>query len=99
MIPESWLKERLETTDVQELSKRELTRLGLSESDLQALSAKGASPWWLEQWRVFISQMGAGDELWFFESPAETWNSLAGRAGYALVRSGRVVASLVSRKS
>jgi hypothetical protein len=28
MVPDSWLKERLQTSDVQELSKRELIRLG-----------------------------------------------------------------------
>jgi hypothetical protein len=99
MIPESWLKERLETTDVRELFERELMSLGLSDPGLQEWLASGPSPQWAEKWREFIGQMAAGDELWFFESPTETWGNLAGRAGYALVRSGHVIDSLVSRKS
>jgi hypothetical protein len=99
MIPDSWLKERLQTTDVQELSGRESMRLGLSDSDFRELVARGPSPQWLEKWRVFISQMGAGDELWFFESPPETWAGLAGAAGYALVRAGRIIDTVPIRRS
>jgi hypothetical protein len=32
--------------------------------------------------------MEAGDELWTFASPEITWEELAGRAGYAIVRNG-----------
>lgn len=32
-----------------------------------------------------------GDELWWYESPQETWDMLCGRAGWALVRDGKVV--------
>jgi hypothetical protein len=99
MIPESWLKERLQTTDVQDLYKRELIGSGLSDSDLRQLLSHGPSPQWVEKWRAFISQMIAGDELWFFESPPETWSSLSGRAGYALARAGHLVDSIVSRRS
>lgn len=31
-----------------------------------------------------------GDEVWSFSSPASHWKALAGRAGDALVRDGRV---------
>ena len=30
-------------------------------------------------------------ELWYFESPQEYWDSLCGRAGYAIVEGGKVV--------
>ena len=99
MIPESWLKERLQTTDVNELFKRELLSLGLSDADFNQLLSQGTSPAWLEKWRQFIPQMLPGDELWSFESPPETWAALAGAAGYAIVRSGRVIASLSSRRN
>jgi hypothetical protein len=99
MIPESWLKERLQTTDVNELFKRELLNLGLSDSDRHELLSKGPSPTWLDKWRQFIPQMLPGYELWSFESPPETWANLAGAAGYAIVRSGRIIASLSSRRS
>src|SRR4030095_6853675 len=97
MIPETWLKERLETTDAQELFKRELMSSGLSEADMQKLLARGPSPHRTGKWRAFNRRMVAGDELWFFESPPETWSNLVGRAGCALVRSRRIVDSIVSR--
>jgi hypothetical protein len=93
MIPNAWLKERMETTDFGEVFKDHLTRLGLSESDLHP------APKAREAWRVFIGQMTGGDELWFFESPPETWGGLAGRSGYAIVRSGSIVDSMVTAKS
>jgi hypothetical protein len=99
MIPESWLKERLDTTDVRELAKREFMSSGMSDPDLKQLLDRGPSPRWVEKWQEFIGHAVAGDEIWFFESPPETWCDLAGRAGYALVRSGHVVDSIVSRKS
>lgn len=100
IIPESWLKERLNTTDERELARRDAMSLGLSESDLNELIRQGPSPTWMAKWEAFISQRMPGDELWFFESPRETWsNDFAGRAGYALVRSRRVIDVLVSRKS
>jgi hypothetical protein len=99
MIPDSWLKERLQTSDVQELSKRELMRLGLSDSDFRELLARGPSPQWVEKWGAFLSQMGAGDELWFFESPPERWSGLAGATGYALVRAGRIIDTIATRRS
>lgn len=98
-VPESWLKERLITTDVHELAKHELADSGVSDVDMQRLLAVGLSPRWMEKWHAFIGQMVADDELWFFESPAETWNRLAGRTGYALVRSGHIVASIFSGRS
>jgi len=99
MIPESWLKERLHTTDANELFERELLSLGLSDSDMQELRTEGPSPRFAEAWRRFVGQMVPGDELWWFESPPETWKGLAGSAGYALVRSGQIVAQLGSRRS
>lgn len=38
----------------------------------------------------------SGGELWFFISPQETWNSLAGRGGYATVCNGKVVATVIT---
>jgi hypothetical protein len=36
-----------------------------------------------------------GDELWWFSSPQEQWNALAGRAGIALVRDGKCIGHIV----
>jgi hypothetical protein len=41
-------------------------------------------------------RMLAGDEIWAYSSPPESWAKLCGRAGIALVRDGRPIAHLVT---
>ena len=36
-----------------------------------------------------------GDEVWAFTSPSGTWSNKGQHAGYALVREGRIVESVV----
>jgi hypothetical protein len=43
------------------------------------------------KWERLKQQMAAGDELWEFCSPPESWAHRRGRQGYALVRQGQVV--------
>ena len=38
-----------------------------------------------------LEALEPSQELWYFESPPETWNSLCGRAGYAVVEDGKIV--------
>jgi|APLak6261691555_1056199.scaffolds.fasta_scaffold12337_1 hypothetical protein len=47
-------------------------------------------------WRSFIANMRPGDEIWEFSSPAEDWENLAGRGGYAMVRGGEIVQHIVT---
>lgn len=44
-------------------------------------------------------RMLAGDEVWSFSSPKDSWQMLEGRAGVALARSGHVVAYVVTEMS
>ncbi len=45
-----------------------------------------------ERWPHKVTdQAQTGDELWWFCSPQETWDKLCGRAGWALVRAGKVI--------
>ena len=99
MIPECWLKERLECVELQDLYKREMIRSGVSDRSLADLLANGPSPVWVKKWIKFIERRMPGDELWVFESPSETWEDMSGTAGYALVRSGQIVDSIISRRS
>ncbi len=48
-------------------------------------------------WGQLKSQMRPGDELWEFCSSAESWRMYMGRAGIALVRKGKIIASLVTK--
>ena len=53
----------------------------------------GRTKW--DHWHVFGRKYEAGDQLWYFESPAETWNGPYGRCGYLITRNGRLHAILV----
>jgi hypothetical protein len=48
------------------------------------------------RWRQCFSQMAPGDEIWAFSSSPASWACLAGRAGIALVRDGKIVDSILS---
>jgi len=50
-----------------------------------------------ELWHTFRAQLDEGDELWTFSSPVETWMKLCGRAGFAIVRGGRVVKTIITK--
>jgi hypothetical protein len=54
----------------------------------------GAPTKW-NHWHVFGRKYEAGEQLWYFESPAETWNGPSGRCGYLITRDGRLQAILV----
>ncbi len=56
--------------------------------------AGGALRKW-DRWHVFGRKYRAGDQLWYFESPAETWNGPFGRCGYLITRDGRLHAILL----
>jgi hypothetical protein len=49
-----------------------------------------------ERWSALRGEMVPGDELWTFRAPDPGWACSAGRAGYALVRAGRVVDGVVT---
>ena len=46
-------------------------------------------------WQKLKRQATAGDELWAFTSPSNTWKKQGRHAGYALVREGRIVESVL----
>jgi hypothetical protein len=48
------------------------------------------------RWERLKKGMTAGDELWEFVSPPESWAHRCGRQGYAVVRRGEIVASLMT---
>lgn len=48
-----------------------------------------------DRWETLKASMQAGDALWSFSSPPETWQHLCGRSGIALVRDGKIIDFLV----
>jgi hypothetical protein len=93
-----WLAERCESTDPHAIRLRGMAALKLSNENKQKLleHSEPFRKWIEERWKPFIAQMQPGDELWQFLSPEHTWANLMGRAGYAIVRNGEIVHSLVT---
>ena len=49
------------------------------------------------RWETLKATMRPGDELWEFESPGESWEKLAGRAGLCIMREGQIIDAVITR--
>lgn len=78
MIPTEWLQTRM--------SDGEIVALGTAKGRI----TRRARPL-LEELRRFKAKWKPGDEIWYFDSPAECWQNLRGCRGLARVRDGEVV--------
>jgi hypothetical protein len=76
-----------------------IVRTNLRDVDAEVMSDPAVVDEFHKTWNEFKSQIKDGDELWSFNSPKATWNQLAGRAGYAIVRGGEVVAAICTMVS
>jgi hypothetical protein len=47
-------------------------------------------------WQALKRRASPGDELWAFVNPSSTWRKLGKCSGYAVVRDGEVVESIVT---
>lgn len=54
---------------------------------------------WRSEWEKLKSQVRTGDELWEFCSSEDSWNHLMGYAGYALIRDGKEIATLITHRN
>lgn len=81
-IPNEWLTQRVENAP---------TSYGGGPGPANALRARMA-------WQKLQRQAGEGDELWAFASPATGRSWQSGSAGYALVRDGQIVQSVVTEE-
>lgn len=50
-----------------------------------------------DRWVEFKGMIQPGDELWEFCSDKRSWQQMAGRAGYCIVRNGEIVSALCSK--
>ena len=57
---------------------------------------RGTAEYWLADWRALVAGMEPRDELRCYCSPLESWDILAGRAGYAVVRDGVVIDAILT---
>ena len=47
-------------------------------------------------WRAFKAKLKPQDELWYFTSPRGSFNAMAGRTGYVILRRGKQAASFTA---
>lgn len=47
------------------------------------------------EWEKLRAQAEEGDETWAFANPSNTWKKLGKHTGYALVRNGKIVKSVI----
>jgi hypothetical protein len=88
VIPKAWLKKK---TTVEQAERKNLVsdkRLGPKPVPFGFINDK---------WQKFTSGIREGDELWEFESSAESWGALAGRAGFCIVRRGNIVDAIITK--
>ncbi|MDI6451263.1 hypothetical protein [Anaerobaca lacustris] len=94
----AWRRQRLDS--LEELRRHYCDHFGpdstriLLEERCRLDERGDASTKW-DRWHVFGRRYRTGDQLWYFESPAETWNGPLGRCGYLITRDGRLHAILV----
>jgi hypothetical protein len=87
--PSEWLTKRLTFSEFESLGVRPG---GWSVENSSSRSSTGEQ----REVQQLKLRMLAGDEIWAFSSPPETWQMLAGRAGVALVRDGRPIGYVVT---
>ncbi|MHC4879364.1 MAG: hypothetical protein ACYTGL_23160 [Planctomycetota bacterium] len=80
VIPRSWLQKRWDIAELEAAYACDGTVFG------------GMN----KLWEQFKAQIEDSDELWEFRSSEASWEHLAGRAGFAVVRDGKVIDCLVT---
>jgi hypothetical protein len=79
-IPKQWLSARVSVAEAEKANC-------VSDRPFGGLAGR---------WERLKEGMAKGDELWEFVSPPESWAHRCGRQGYAVVRRGEIVATLVT---
>lgn len=86
-IPSSWLTERVFPPKSEEPITDRLGFLRIPDANEENDSLDKVT------WGArFGEVLQSGDEVWSYRSPPDSWRELHGRAGYAMVRNGEVVA-------
>lgn len=96
-----WLVKRLDSLNARDIRLREMAKLDLSDENKRKLLERSEQlqHWDAEKWQPFIAALEDGDEVWSFRSPPPTWNQFCGCAGYAVLRDGEIIRTLVTMRS
>ncbi len=71
-------------------------KVTVRQSEAANMSGGKAFGYQHRKWERLKQDMQPGDELWEFCSPEDTWVHLKGRQGYAVVRNGEIVTTLIT---
>jgi hypothetical protein len=100
-ISENWLKERQIIVDIDDFIEDRIREILRARPDWKRNSPHVVKV--RKEYRQFMRQYQKEDHLWFFQSSPISWQYLAGRAGYVILRRRgndmRIVAMLVTRLS
>jgi hypothetical protein len=94
-IPREWLIEPLPSFDFDDAARYELRRMQFEPERIEKILAEVTVDV-RSRWRDFIAAAIPGDALWYFYSSPETWGTLSGRAGFAIIREGVPVSGYVT---
>lgn len=78
-ITNEWLTQRVENAP---------TSYHRNLPDMAALRIRMA-------WQKMKRSAQEGDEVWAFQNPSNTWKRMGKQSGYALLRNGKIVESVV----
>jgi hypothetical protein len=97
MQPEQWVLSLLESEETEKtLLTREEAEIQLLKHFYESLrylpkaSRKENLPVAKFTLHKFLSYYSEGDEIWEYQSAPWTWGALCGRAGFAIIRDGKV---------
>jgi hypothetical protein len=84
-----WLFQRVSVEEIEATNKKDEKELTIFQLHFRCRN----------EWMRLKVQMIDGDELWYFSSPAPSWQHLWGRGGIALVRGGKTIDGIVTVKN
>lgn len=91
-INSSWLKKKVAHSKLDEEILADIRR----ELGAKFTLPDATKPFIESQCKIILSQREAGDEIFWFKTPENKGRPLTGREGYALIRSGRVIAVITT---
>ncbi len=50
-------------------------------------------------WQPFLLKFKKGDTLWFYRYPPEYWEKLMGQQGYVIMRNGKKIDSVITKRN
>jgi hypothetical protein len=68
---------------------KKLLKHKVEREEIEKILAAAVSDNFKIELRTFRDKILLDDEIWYWESPEESWHSMRGRAGYVIVRHGK----------